>query len=57
VGRSGRRRWPVLDGWIVGVARQAIVALPVGARALQGRGETFVQAIGAPARRVNPQRL
>ncbi len=28
----------------------------VGARALQGRGGTFVQVVGAPARRANPER-
>src|SRR2546423_1506001 len=44
------------DGWAVDVARQAFVSLGVGARALNGRGGTFVQVTGAPARRANPQR-
>ena len=44
------------EGWTVPVARQALVALKVGARALHGRGGTIVQVVGAPARRANPER-
>lgn len=44
------------EGWTVPVARQAFVALKVGARALHGRGGAIVQVVGAPARRANPER-
>jgi NAD(P)-dependent dehydrogenase (short-subunit alcohol dehydrogenase family) len=44
------------DGWTVAVARQAFVALSTGTRALHDHGGTFVQVVGAPARRANPQR-
>ena len=44
------------EGWTVQVARQAFVALKVGARALHGRGGTIVQVVGGPARRANPER-
>ncbi len=44
------------DGWTVPVARQAFAFLGAGARALEGRGGTLVQVVGAPARRANPER-
>ncbi len=44
------------EGWTVAVARQAFVTLQAGVRALQGSGGTFVEIVGAPARRADPLR-
>jgi NAD(P)-dependent dehydrogenase (short-subunit alcohol dehydrogenase family) len=44
------------EGWTVPPARQAFVALKIGSSALQRRGGTIVQVVGAPARRANPGR-
>jgi NAD(P)-dependent dehydrogenase (short-subunit alcohol dehydrogenase family) len=44
------------DDWTVPLARLVFVFLGAGARALDARGGTLVQVIGAPARRANPQR-
>lgn len=55
-GRLGDATIAGFEGWTVAVARQAFVTLSVGTRALQDRGGTFVQVVGAPARRANPER-
>ena len=44
------------EGWTVPAARQAFVALKIGASALRPRGGTLVQVVGAPARRAKPER-
>jgi NADP-dependent 3-hydroxy acid dehydrogenase YdfG len=44
------------EAWMVAVARQAFVTLQAGMQALQGSGGTFVEIVGAPARRADPQR-
>jgi NAD(P)-dependent dehydrogenase (short-subunit alcohol dehydrogenase family) len=44
------------DGWAVPASRHAFVFLREGARALEGRGGTLVQVVGAPARRATPER-
>ncbi len=45
-----------LEGWTLAAIRQAFAALKAGTRALQETGGTFVQVLGAPARRADPQR-
>jgi NAD(P)-dependent dehydrogenase (short-subunit alcohol dehydrogenase family) len=44
------------EGWTVPAARQAFVALKIGASALSRRGGTIIQVVGAPARRANAGR-
>jgi NAD(P)-dependent dehydrogenase (short-subunit alcohol dehydrogenase family) len=44
------------DGWAIPASRHAFVFLREGAHALEGRGGTLIQVVGAPARRANPER-
>jgi NAD(P)-dependent dehydrogenase (short-subunit alcohol dehydrogenase family) len=44
------------EAWTVSVARQAFVTLQAGIQALQDGGGTFVEIVGAPGRRADPQR-
>ncbi|MGH2945301.1 MAG: SDR family oxidoreductase [Solirubrobacteraceae bacterium] len=44
------------EGWCVPAVRQSFVFLSEGARALEGRGGTLVEIVGAPARRAHPKR-
>jgi NAD(P)-dependent dehydrogenase (short-subunit alcohol dehydrogenase family) len=44
------------EGWAMAPARQAFVTLQAGIRALQGTGGTFIEIVGAPARRADPHR-
>jgi NADP-dependent 3-hydroxy acid dehydrogenase YdfG len=45
-----------LEGWTISVIRQAFATLRAGAGALRAKGGTFVQIVGAPARRADPGR-
>lgn len=44
------------EGWTVAATRQAFVTLQAGVRALTERGGVFVEIVGAPARRADPNR-
>lgn len=44
------------NGWTLPAARQTFVFLNTGSRALEGRGGTLVEIVGAPARRADPGR-
>jgi NADP-dependent 3-hydroxy acid dehydrogenase YdfG len=45
-----------LEGWTLAPIRQAFTALKTGTAALRDGGGTFVQIVGAPARRADPER-